>query len=128
MPLSHERARENLTVVARLSGGHVATFLFTTSGSSAYSKESIEVFSDNTSIVCQDFKTLKTFGLKPEINIQMAQEDKGYAEEIKAVISLLDGKSGIEYPGIERGGRALLASLAAIETLATGQSIRSSGK
>ena len=67
---------------------------------------------------------LKTFGLSSEIDIQMAQEDKGYAEELEAIISLLNGAADVEYPGIERGGRALLASLSAIETLATGQSIR----
>jgi predicted dehydrogenase len=79
---------DNKTITLKFKDGSVATIDYFSSGNSKLSKEFMEVHFDNKSIVLDDYKELKGYGLK--INeIKTATSEKGHVEELIQLYSSL---------------------------------------
>jgi predicted dehydrogenase/threonine dehydrogenase-like Zn-dependent dehydrogenase len=78
---------ENAALTIEFADGSVGVIMYTTHGSSAFSKERLEVFSDGLVAVVDDFRRLEIVSkdLKKKRKDWLSQ-DKGHAAEIKAFI------------------------------------------
>lgn len=86
-PLTHEinsiAPVDNIIVTLRMSDGSVCTLTFTSTGSSMLPKEYMEVFFDGKSIIMNDYKELKGYGIAVADNQKVTVPDKGHEALIK---------------------------------------------
>ncbi len=69
---------DNFTVQISFKDGSVCSLLYTALGHSGLGKEYMEVFYDGKSIVMDDYKVLKGYGVSHSFNETMAFQDKGH--------------------------------------------------
>ncbi|MGC8737225.1 MAG: hypothetical protein ACP5UA_01115 [Candidatus Hydrogenedens sp.] len=86
------RPTDNKIVLLKYKDGSVACFEYFSVGSTEFAKEYMEVHFDGKTLVMDDYKSLKGYGLK--INeIQTRTSQKGYFEEILALYDSITGKN-----------------------------------
>lgn len=109
---------DNASILLRYANGTNAVINYFANGSKAYDKERVEVYSQERTLVMENWKKLHGYGFKGFSSLSSSQ-DKGHAAQFKR---LLDS--------IRNGGSAIIpfdelinttrASFAAIESLKTG--------
>lgn len=77
---------DNASIQVRFSDGSCCTLLYTALGDKSLPKERMEVFFDGKSIVLDDFRELKGFGLPASFNAKTVSPDKGHAALLKAFV------------------------------------------
>jgi len=83
---------DNKSIVLKYEDGSVANIQYFATGSKELSKEYMEVHFDNKTIVMDDYKSLKGYGLKiNEITTNISQ--KGQFEELEVLYDTLSGKN-----------------------------------
>jgi predicted dehydrogenase/threonine dehydrogenase-like Zn-dependent dehydrogenase len=116
------QARDNVVITLSFANGSVGSILYVSEGSGRVPKERIEVFSGNRTAVLDDYRTLELFGASRKEKRSSRNPDKGHRVEIDSFLR-----------GVERGeppvalaeiANVSLATLAAVESLRTGQAIR----
>ena len=85
-------ATDNVSIVLKYEDGSVCTIQYFAIGSKQISKEYMEVHFDEKTIVMDDYKTLKGFGVKVN-EISLNRSDKGQKEELEVLYNSLKGKS-----------------------------------
>ncbi len=87
-PLSHDIVSiantDNIIATVRMSDGSVCTLTFTSTGASLMRKEYMEIFFDGKSIVMDDYRELKGFGIAIADNKKVSSPDKGHEHLIHA--------------------------------------------
>lgn len=71
-------ANDNFVATISFQDGSIANLIYTAIGNTQQNKEYMEVFFDGKSIVLDDYKTLKSFGLKNDFNDKSYNADKGH--------------------------------------------------
>ncbi|MBN1549193.1 bi-domain-containing oxidoreductase [Candidatus Babeliales bacterium] len=69
---------DNFSAQISFSDGSICTLLYTALGHDASGKERMEVFYDSKSIIMDDYRTLKGYGLTPGFDEQTLTQDKGH--------------------------------------------------
>jgi predicted dehydrogenase/threonine dehydrogenase-like Zn-dependent dehydrogenase len=113
---------DNVIVTLRFAGGAVATVTYVADGAKAMAKEQIEMFGGGRSALLSDFRRLELFSGDSGIRkVRLAAADKGQVAMLKAWVGGL--ASGV--PCVDTGALldSSLATLAAVESLMTGQSV-----
>jgi predicted dehydrogenase/threonine dehydrogenase-like Zn-dependent dehydrogenase len=88
---------DNKSIILKYEDGSVAHIDYFAVGSKEYPKEHMEVHFDGKTIVLDDYKSLKGYGVKVK-EIETSKSDKGWLEEWKALYGALkDGKWPIEF-------------------------------
>ncbi len=88
---------DNKSIILKYEDGSVAHIDYFAVGSKGYPKEHMEVHFDGKTIVLDDYKSLKGYGVKVK-EIKTPKSDKGWLEEWEALYSALkDGKWPIEF-------------------------------
>jgi len=83
---------DNKSIILKYQDGSVATIHYFATGSKELSKEYMEVHFDNKSIIMDDYKSLKGYGIKVnEITTNISE--KGQFEELEALYETLSGKT-----------------------------------
>lgn len=82
--------QDNVAMVLKYEDGSVCTIHYFASGSKELSKEYMEVHFDEKTIVMDDYKTLKGYGVKVK-EISLNRSDKGQKEELEALYETLKG-------------------------------------
>lgn len=85
---------DNKIITISYADGSMCSLVYTGQGNSALSKERIEIFFDEKSIVLDDFETLNGYGLKLQTIKQSG--DKGHESIIKAFSNSI--RKGAEWP------------------------------
>ncbi len=85
-------AADNVSIVLKYEDGSVCTIQYFAVGSKQISKEYMEVHFDEKTIVMDDYKTLKGFGIKVN-EISLNRSDKGQKEELEALYNSLKGNA-----------------------------------
>jgi predicted dehydrogenase/threonine dehydrogenase-like Zn-dependent dehydrogenase len=85
-------AADNVSMVLKYEDGSVCTIQYFAVGSKQISKEYMEVHFDEKTIVMDDYKTLKGFGIKLN-EISLTRSDKGQKEELEALYNTLKGNA-----------------------------------
>ena len=83
---------DNKSIVLKYEDGSIANIQYFATGSKDISKEYMEVHFDNKTIVMDDYKSLKGYGVKvAEITTNISE--KGQFEELEALYETLSGKT-----------------------------------
>lgn len=116
---------DNASILLRYANGSNAVINYIANGSKAYSKERIEVHSQERTLVLDNWRTLTGFGFKG-FTCQRRKQDKGHAEQFRLLIERIKtgGKVLIPFEEIVNTTRA---SFAAITSLKEGRWIEVSG-
>lgn len=84
--------QDNVSILLKYEDGSVCNIQYFACGSKQVSKEYMEVHFDEKTIVMDDYKSLKGYGVKvKEINLN--RSDKGQKEELVALYQAIKGKS-----------------------------------
>lgn len=108
---------DNASILLRFQNGSQGVINYFSNGSKAYSKERIEIFSQNRTIVIDNFRKSEYFGFRSS-GLKKTQ-DKGHREQFRLFLQRLQegGEAIIPFAEIINTS---LASIAAVESLKTG--------
>jgi predicted dehydrogenase len=82
---------DNRVIVLNYEDGSIATLEYFATGSKEFSKEYIEIHFDEKTIVIDNFKSLKGYGLKVN-EIKSKIPEKGHREELEILYDCITGK------------------------------------
>jgi predicted dehydrogenase len=82
---------DNKSIILKYQDGSVCAIEYIAVGDKRFSKEYLEVHFDEKTIVMEDFKTLKGFGLKID-ELRTSVSQKGHLEELEILYETLRGK------------------------------------
>ncbi len=83
---------DNKSVILKYKDGSLAHMDYFAIGSSEYPKEHLEVHFDGKTIVMNDYKSLKGYGIKIE-EIKTSASEKGHKEELERLYETLKGNT-----------------------------------
>ena len=115
MGVNPEENTDNASIVLKYENGTNAIINYFANGSKAYSKERVEVYSQERTLIMDNWRKLKTFGFKGRGSFS-SKQDKGHYNQFKALVEQQrsGGKAIIPFDEIINTTRA---SFAAIESL-----------
>ena len=82
--------QDNVAMVLKYEDGSVCTIHYFATGSKQISKEYMEVHCDEKTIIMDDYKTLKGYGVSLK-EINLARSEKGQKEELEVLYETLKG-------------------------------------
>jgi len=114
-----EENTDNASILLKYENGTNAVINYFANGSKSYSKERLEVYSQERTLIMDNWRTLKGFGFKGLSNLKSAQ-NKGHFNQFQELLSLQEkgGNPIIPFSEIVNTTRA---SFAAIESLKEGK-------
>jgi len=121
---NHEITDEDsVFITLRFSDGSNATIAYLSEGDKALEKERIEIYGGEKTFIIDDFRYATAYKNGRETKTKLRNQDKGQAEEIRAVCSvILEGKPApIALEDLTATTRATFGIL---ESLRTGQTVR----
>lgn len=86
---------DNCVITVKYEDGSVCTLTYTGQGSKEYGKEYCEIFVDGKTLVVDDYKELRGYGVKTS-GLKTAGSEKGQLEELEAFYDAI--KKGDGYP------------------------------
>ncbi len=110
---------DNASILLKYENGTNAVINYFANGSKAYSKERVEVYSQERTLVLDNWRTLKGYGFKG-FNRMKTRQDKGHGRQFDLLVNSLK-KGGDPIIPFESIYNTTKASLAAIESLKSGQ-------
>jgi predicted dehydrogenase len=116
------QARDNVAVTLGFANGSVGSILYVADGSGRVPKERLEAFSANRSAILDDYRSLELFGTNGKQSRGGRGQEKGHQFEIDAF--LRGAEKGQAPVPLGEVANVSLATLAAVESLRTGQTIR----
>lgn len=107
---------DNVSILLRYANGSNAVINYLANGSKAYSKERIEVHSQERSLILDNWRTLTGFGFKGFSRLKMKQ-DKGHAEQFRLLVDRLKsgGEPLIPFEEIVNTTRASFAAITSLK-------------
>lgn len=110
---------DNASILLKYENGTNAVINYFANGSKEYSKERIEVYSQERNLVMDNWRSLSGYGFKKFTKIR-GKQDKGHKTQFKYLMESFNngGESMIPFPEIVNTTRA---SFAAIQSLKTGK-------
>lgn len=112
---------DNAAITLNFQGGSIVSITVGDLGSAKYPKERIELFSDERTIVIDDYVGLETRGFDEDLNITLPAVDKGFVQELVELAEAIRGRSSAPVTEID-GARATLCAAKAMEAIRTGRS------
>jgi len=83
---------DNKSIILKYEDGSVANIQYFAMGSKEFAKEYMEVHFDNKTVVMDDYKSLKGYGIKVN-EITTSLSEKGQFEELEVLYETLSGKN-----------------------------------
>ena len=106
---------DNASILLKYENGTNATINYFSNGSKTYSKERVEVYSQERTMIMDNWRKLKTYGFKNGKNIS-SKQDKGHFNQFKALIGQ-QKNGGAPIISFEEIINTSKASIAAIDSL-----------
>ena len=117
-----EENTDNASILLKYENGTNAVINYFANGSKSYSKERIETYSQELTLVLDNWRTLKGYGVKGFSSMKTKQ-DKGHKKQFELLVNSLK-KGGKAIVPFEETYNTTLASFAAIESLKQGKWIK----
>jgi predicted dehydrogenase/threonine dehydrogenase-like Zn-dependent dehydrogenase len=107
---------DNASILLRYANGSNAVINYLANGSKAYSKERIEVHSQERSLILDNWRTLTGYGFKG-FSSQKGKQDKGHAEQFRLLVDRLKtgGEPLIPFEEIINTTRAGFAAITSLK-------------
>jgi predicted dehydrogenase/threonine dehydrogenase-like Zn-dependent dehydrogenase len=99
---------DNFVATVRYEDGSVATLVYTAQGSPALDKERLELFSERTALVLDNWRSLTTYDQKVD-RLTLRAPDKGFVEELAAFVAATTGGRAWPIPWREQKDAALVS-------------------
>lgn len=112
---------DNASILLQYANGTNAVINYFANGSKAYSKERVEVYSQERTLVMDNWRKLKTYGFKS--GNSKSRQDKGHFNQFKALIEQQKTGGGPIIP-FDEIINTTQASFAAIESLKRGEWVK----
>lgn len=87
---------DNCIILLELDDGSIATINYFSNGGKKFPKERVEVFSNNSVIQIDNFKSLKSYGWKGLKDIKLLSQNKGQLESVKCFMNAVT--NGLDSP------------------------------
>lgn len=113
---------DNASILLKYENGSNAVINYFANGSKAYSKERLEVYHQERTLVMDNWRKLKGFGFKGFTSASSGQ-DKGHFNQFSSLVNTVK-KGGNPIIPMEEIVNTTLASFAAIESMKTGQWVK----
>lgn len=106
---------DNASILLRYKNGSTGVINYFSNGSKAYSKERIEIYSQNRTIVVDNFRKSEYFGFKS--SGMKKTQDKGHFEQFRLFVDNLKngGEATIPYEQVINTSRATIAAVASLK-------------
>ena len=114
-----EENTDNASILLKYQNGTNAVINYFSNGSKGYSKERIEVYSQERILVMDNWRTLKGFGFK-SFSSSKSNQDKGHYNQFKALLEQQKNGDAAIIP-FEEILNTTKASFAAIDSLKEGK-------
>lgn len=111
--------QDNAVISMRFADGSIASIMICDLGSIEYPKERVEVFSDERTILIDNYERLELHGFDGEHDISLPAADKGFAQEIAELADAIKRRKPAPVTEID-GARATLCAVKAVEAIHTG--------
>ena len=119
MGISPEDNTDNASILLKYENGSNAVINYFANGSKAYSKERVEVYSQERTLVMDNWRKLKGYGFKG-FSSKSSKQDKGHFNQFKALIDQqING--GLPIISFDEIVNTTKASFSAIESLKQGK-------
>lgn len=105
---------DNVALSIAFADGSLGTITYTALGSKAFSRERVEVFSDETVAVLKDFRKLELVRGARKQTTRLWNQDKGFRQEVETFLSA-DPERGKEI--FRQAVLTTLTTFAAVESL-----------
>ena len=122
MGLNPQENTDNASILLKYENGTNAVINYFANGSKAYSKERLEVFSQERTMIMDNWRKLKTFGFKGASD-SSSKQDKGHYNQFNELIEQQQ-KGGNPMIPFDEIVNTTKASFAAIESLKKGKWIK----
>jgi predicted dehydrogenase/threonine dehydrogenase-like Zn-dependent dehydrogenase len=116
---SPEESTDNASILLKYENGTNVVINYFANGSKSYSKERIEAYSQERTLVLDNWRSLKGYGVKGFSKMKTKQ-DKGHKSQFEFLVNSLE-KGGKAIVPFEETYNTTLASFAAIESLKQGK-------
>lgn len=114
--------QDTAVISLAFANGSIASVNYFSNGNKGLPKEYIEVFCDGVVYAIDDFKSLTIYGAKSK-TVKLKKQDKGHANELDLFIECVKNGAPAPIPFDEIYSSSL-ASLKALESMASGQTIK----
>jgi predicted dehydrogenase/threonine dehydrogenase-like Zn-dependent dehydrogenase len=108
---------DNASILLKYENGSNVVINYFSNGSKAYSKERLEIYFQEKTIVMDNFRTTEAYGIKGFSNLKTKQ-DKGHTAQFELLTTLIKNGGDALIP-FDEIANTTLASFAAIESLKT---------
>jgi predicted dehydrogenase len=123
---SRFRGDDNVAITLRFADGSIATVLYTAMGDSKLGKEYLEVYGEGGVAILDDFRTLLLAKRGKSERVKAANQDKGFATEMKRFVAAAKGGGDMPIP-FDQLVATTRATLAAALSLRTGAPVDLAG-
>ena len=116
MGVHPEENTDNASIMLKFENGSTAVINYFANGSKSYSKERLEVYSQERTYIMDNFRSTKGFGVKGFKNVK-TKLDKGHNDQFAEYIGFLKkgGKALIEFDEIVNVTRASFATILSLK-------------
>jgi predicted dehydrogenase/threonine dehydrogenase-like Zn-dependent dehydrogenase len=119
--MNYQDNTDNAIITLKFANGSQGVINYFSNGSKSYSKERVEIYQDNKTLVLDNFKSLSGYGFKNFSSLKTGL-DKGHSAQFKKLIESIKNGSEQLIP-IEELENSSKASFAVIESLRTKSTI-----
>jgi predicted dehydrogenase/threonine dehydrogenase-like Zn-dependent dehydrogenase len=118
MGLNPEQHTDNATLLLKFANGSTGAINYFANGSKAYSKERVEIYSQERTLVLDNWRSLKAYGFKGLSGLK-TKMDKGHKAQFQQLVQHVN-TGGAPLIAMDSLVNTTRASFAAIESLKTG--------
>ena len=115
MGVNPNESTDNASILLKYENGSTGVINYFSNGSKSYDKERIEIYSQEKTLVIENFISLKAFGYK-DFSYLKTKLDKGHIEQFRQLVKISNGEIGSLIP-FDEIVNTTKASFAAIDSL-----------
>ncbi len=114
---------DNVVISLKFGDGSIGNILYTASGDKAFSRELVEIFSENKTIVIKDYRLTEYYCSGKKKTFKTFNQEMGHKEELKSFFDVIKGKS-VEIMTPQEIFLSALTVFKINESLHTGNSVK----
>jgi predicted dehydrogenase len=116
------QAFDNLAIDLGFADGSLAAIVYAADGSPAVPKERVEIFTNGTTAILDDYRTFTVFRGRERKQRRVRTQDKGHLQELAAFVQAVQkGEPPVDLGDLEN---VSLATLAVVDSMRTGEPVR----
>ena len=118
--MNYQDNTDNAIITLKFANGSQGVINYFSNGSKSYSKERVEIYQDNKTLILDNFKSLTGYGFKNFSSLKTGL-DKGHTAQFKKLIEAIKNGSEqlISIVELENSSKASFAAIESLKTKST---------